>query len=77
VGALPPRRVRARRGGVQGAKALAPARPDIAAHLGMTYAKLGQKTAALSELKRALAAGNDLPNRAELEGLVKTLSVAP
>ena len=59
------------------AKALAPARPDIAAHLGMAYAKIGQKKEALSELKRALAPGNDLPNRAELEGLVKTLSLAP
>jgi Tfp pilus assembly protein PilF len=55
------------------AVALAPARGDLAAHLGMAYAKAGQKQAALGELQRALAAKTPLTNKAEVEQLVASL----
>jgi tetratricopeptide (TPR) repeat protein len=57
------------------AKSLAPDRSDVAAHLGLAYAKLGRRELALAELKRALARPEGLPNRAELERTVSQLSV--
>jgi tetratricopeptide (TPR) repeat protein len=62
---------------LQDAKALAPANNEIAAHLGLAYAKVGRKQAALVELKRALASGNNVSNRAELERVVTELSANP
>jgi tetratricopeptide (TPR) repeat protein len=56
------------------AKKLAPTRGDIAAHLGMAYAKAGRKQEALVELRRALSLKGDLPNRREVEALVATLA---
>jgi len=56
------------------AKTLAPARGDIAAHLGMAYAKAGRKQEALAELRRAMAWKGDLANRREVEALVASLS---
>ncbi|MGB6432349.1 MAG: tetratricopeptide repeat protein [Candidatus Acidiferrales bacterium] len=56
------------------AKTLAPSSPDVAAHLGLAYAKTGQKQAALAELKRALAPGSNVSNRPELERVVAELS---
>jgi tetratricopeptide (TPR) repeat protein len=53
---------------------LAPDRMDIAAHLGLAYAKAGSKTRALAELRRALAGRAPLANRAELERVVADLS---
>ncbi len=58
------------------ASKLAPGRLDIAAHLGLAYAKAGSKTLALTELKRAFASKPPLPNRAELERVVADLSSA-
>ena len=56
------------------AKSLAPTRGDVAAHLGMAYAKAGRKTEAVAELKRALSSGTELSNRKEIEQLIQTLS---
>ena len=56
------------------AKALAPSSTDIAAHLGLAYAKTGHKQEALAELKRALAPGNKVSDRPELERVVAQLS---
>ena len=56
------------------AKSLAPARPDIAAHLGLAYAKAGSKQKALTELRAALASKYPFSNRAELERTVAELS---
>jgi tetratricopeptide (TPR) repeat protein len=56
------------------AKALAPTNPDIAAHLGLAYAKTGQKQKAIDELNQALKAGNVVSNRAQLEQTVAQLS---
>ena len=56
------------------ASALAPDRLDIAAHLGLAYAKTGSTARALKELRRALAAPTPLPNRAELQRVVAELS---
>ena len=61
---------------LKAAKALAPANTDIAAHLGLAYAKAGHKPEALAELKRALAPGSTVANRAELERTVTQLSAA-
>ncbi|HUL71521.1 MAG TPA: tetratricopeptide repeat protein [Vicinamibacterales bacterium] len=58
---------------LQKAKALAPDRLDIAGHLGLAYAKVGRKTEAIAELKRALAAKGDVPNRAELQRVLADL----
>ena len=59
------------------ARKLAPDRLDIAAHLGLAYARSGSRTQALPELRRALAARPPLPNRAELERVVAELSASP
>jgi len=56
------------------AKALAPTSTDVAAHLGLAYAKTGQKHEALSELHRALDSGSKISNRPELEQLAAQLS---
>ena len=53
---------------------IAPDRTDIAAHLGLAYAKTGSKARALTELRRALAGKAPLPNRPELERVVAELS---
>lgn len=58
------------------AKSLAPDRADIAAHLGLAYAKAGATSAAIAELKRALQA-KDLPNHQELEGTLQSLTSRP
>lgn len=55
------------------AKSLSPTRGDIAAHLGMAYAKAGRKQEALTELRRALQWKGELSNRREVETLVATL----
>ena len=55
------------------ARKLAPARMDIAAHLGLAYAKAGSKPQALTELRAALASKAPIANRAELERVVKEL----
>ena len=55
------------------AKSLAPTRGDIAAHLGMAYAKAGRKQEALTELRRALLWKGELNNRREVEALIATL----
>ena len=49
-------------------------RPDIAAHLGLAYAKAGQKSLALPELQFALASGNALPNRTEVQRVATELT---
>jgi tetratricopeptide (TPR) repeat protein len=49
------------------AKELSKGRPDISAHLGLAYAKAGLKQEALAELRQALRAGKEVPNRAEVE----------
>lgn len=60
---------------LQKAKALDGKRADIAAHLGLAYAKAGQNQKALAELKQALATGGPgLQKRAEIEKLVATLT---
>ena len=59
------------------ARKLAPLRMDIAAHLGLAYAKAGSGPQALAELKAALASKPPLPNRAELERVVKELGAVP
>ena len=56
------------------AKSLDPARGDIAAHLGMAYAKAGRKQEALTELRRALQWKGELSNRREVETLIATLA---
>ena len=56
------------------AKTLAPARLDIAAKLGLAYAKAGRKAEAAVELKRALSATGPIPNRAELERVLAEVS---
>ena len=56
------------------AKSLAPSRGDIAAHLGMAYAKAGRKQEALTELRRALQWKGELTNRREVETLIATLA---
>ena len=53
---------------------LAPDRMDVAAHLGLAYAKAGSKAQALAELRRALASRAQLPNRPELERVAAELS---
>jgi Tfp pilus assembly protein PilF len=58
------------------ARKLAPARMDIAAHLGLAYAKAGSHAQALTELRAALASKSPIPNRPELERVVKELSAA-
>jgi tetratricopeptide (TPR) repeat protein len=55
------------------ARKLAPTRMDIAAHLGLAYAKAGSKPQALTELRAALASKTPIANRAELERVVKEL----
>lgn len=55
------------------ARKLAPNRMDIAAHLGLAYAKAGQKSLALVELRAALASKTPVANRAELERVAKEL----
>jgi tetratricopeptide (TPR) repeat protein len=62
---------------LKGAKVLAPSSTDIAAHLGLAYAKTGHKQEALVELKRALASGSRVSNRPELERVVTELSATP
>jgi tetratricopeptide (TPR) repeat protein len=59
------------------ARKLAPLRMDIAAHLGLAYAKAGSRPQALAELKAALASTSPPPNRAELERVVKELGAVP
>ena len=59
------------------ARKLAPNRMDVAAHLGLAYAKAGQKPQALTELRAALASKATIANRAELERTVKELASAP
>ncbi|PYR02265.1 MAG: hypothetical protein DMF97_05275 [Acidobacteria bacterium] len=59
---------------LKNAKALDGKRTDVAAHLGLAYAKAGLTQQALAELKRALASTNAVPNRAELERTVASLS---
>ncbi len=56
------------------ARKLAPGRMDIAAHLGLAYAKNGSNAQALTELRAALASNAPLANRSELERVVKELS---
>ena len=58
------------------ARKLAPNRMDVAAHLGLAYAKAGQKPQALTELRAALASKATIANRAELERTVKELASA-
>ena len=58
------------------ARKLAPNRLDVAAHLGLAYAKAGQKPEALTELRAALASKATIANRAELERTVKELASA-
>jgi len=58
------------------ARKLAPTRMDIAAHLGLAYAKAGSRQQALTELRAALASKPPLPNRVELERVVKELASA-
>jgi tetratricopeptide (TPR) repeat protein len=55
------------------AKGLAPERADIAGHLGLAYARAGDKPRAIAELKRALQAKN-APNRQELDTALQSLS---
>ena len=56
------------------ARKLAPNRMDIAAHLGLAYAKNGSRAQALTELRAALASKVPLSNRAELERVVGELT---
>lgn len=56
------------------AKTLAPTNPSIGGHLGLAYAKAGQRQLALVELKEALAQGNSVSDRPELEREVAELS---
>ncbi len=56
------------------AKALAPTNGTVAAHLGLAYAKAGQKQEALGELKRALSSGGTGSSRPEVERVVAQLS---
>jgi tetratricopeptide (TPR) repeat protein len=58
------------------ARKLAPNRMDIAAHLGLAYAKAGSRAQALTELRAVLASKTPLPNRAELERVVGELASA-
>lgn len=58
------------------ARKLAPNRMDIAAHLGLAYAKAGQKSQALAELRAALASKTPVANRAEVERVAKELGAA-
>lgn len=62
---------------LQQAKVLAPSSNDVAAHLGLAYAKTGQKKAALAELQRALNSGNNVSNRPEVERMAAELSAKP
>jgi Flp pilus assembly protein TadD len=59
---------------LQQAKTLDPGSKDIAAHLGLAYAKTGHKQEALAELRRALQPGPSDLNRPELERTVAELS---
>ena len=52
-------------------KALDDARPDIAGHLGLAYAKAGSRANAVAELKRALSSDNFLTSRESAEGSVR------
>jgi tetratricopeptide (TPR) repeat protein len=56
------------------AKTLAPASPDVAAHLGLAYAKTGHKQEALAEINRALKSGASPSIRPELEHTAAQLS---
>jgi tetratricopeptide (TPR) repeat protein len=58
---------------LQEAKALAPANTGVAAHLGLAYAKAGDKRDALVQLKQAMTA-SDVSNRAEVERVAAELS---
>jgi tetratricopeptide (TPR) repeat protein len=55
-------------------KSLAANRTDIAGHLGLAYAKAGSKQRALTELRRALASPEPLPNRSDLQRAVDALT---
>ena len=55
------------------ARKLAPNRMDVAAHLGLAYAKAGKKSEALVELRAALASKTPVANRAEVERVAKEL----
>jgi tetratricopeptide (TPR) repeat protein len=59
------------------AETLAPKSMDVAAHLGLAYAKTGHKQEALTELRRALGPGSAVSNRPELEHVVADLSANP
>lgn len=58
------------------ARKLAPGRMDVAGRLGLAYAKSGQKSQALAELRTALASKTPVANRAELERVAKELGAA-
>ena len=58
------------------ARKLAPNRMDVAAHLGLAYAKAGQKSQALTELRAVLGSKTPVANRAELERVAKELGGA-
>ena len=58
------------------ARKLAPERMDIAAQLGLAYAKVGSKAQALTELRAALASKAQIPNRPEVERVAKELGAA-
>ena len=56
------------------AKLLAPASPDVAAHLGLAYAKTGHKQEALAELNRALQSKSPLATRSTVQQTIAQLS---
>ena len=58
------------------ARKIAPSRMDIAAHLGLAYAKAGSKAQALTELRAALASKTPIADRAEVERIAKELGSA-
>jgi tetratricopeptide (TPR) repeat protein len=59
------------------AKALAPANPDVAAHLGLAYARTGHNQEALVELNRALNSGNGPSLRPQVQQTIAQLSASP
>ena len=59
---------------LEAAKKAAPARADIAGHLGLAYAKAGRKPAAAAELKRALEHPEQVTPLADVKQALAQLS---
>jgi uncharacterized protein HemY len=51
-----------------------PNRPDLLAHLGLAYAKNGQRVEAVNTLRKALASGQNFPDAKEANDALTELS---